>query len=525
MKKRSLLISVAAMSLLMAGMIGCGGKPADESKPVESEPASEPAPSSEAEKPSSEAPKPSSQAPASSEQAPASSEAPVHEHSYAQVGEKVKNADDKDVFLMECADHDDKYIGIAFNDYSALDPTTALTDGTAKYSSVTVEDVWLIDKNQTVTWKVNVDKAIADAKLVFGVVMTSSSHSSQGYDENGTVKYSFKVNSGDFVDWDLKGKTYGDYGLSPKSMTYLEFGSIALAAGENTITLRQNNAGYRLVYGGEVRIHYAGDAVPVAAPAPEPEPDAHKITFVTPAHVKVLVYPGPVAGDPVEANVAYSRDDTGAYAKYVAPVADDPATPDVDETVAEVKPEVNFKLQFEEGYYSDGNLMTISGTMGVEWNKLCCEDLDTYSVTKIKDDITITIAEEAGTEPNSFTANVTAEHCTVVFYQGEKNADGTNVDAGVAGKHDSMNKTGTVTRAKSQFNFEVFPEEGYEFAHGFNKGDELSPALVPFVTGRDGHFPGFGNFKVNKKNINLFSITKVATNLDISIVCTLVAGE
>ena len=38
MKKRSLFVSIAAMSLLMAGLIGCGGKPAEESKPVESQP-------------------------------------------------------------------------------------------------------------------------------------------------------------------------------------------------------------------------------------------------------------------------------------------------------------------------------------------------------------------------------------------------------------------------------------------------------------------------------------------------------
>ena len=519
MKKRSLLISLATLSLLFSGLVACGGnKPADESKAPEG--TSEVAPdTSEAAKPSSEAPKPSSNQPSSQAQ-PSSEVQPVHEHSYAKVGENVKNADGKDVFLMECADKDDKYIGIAFNDYSALNPTTALTDGTAKYSSVTVEDVWLIDKEQTVTWKVDVDKAISGAKLVFGVVMTSSSHSTQGYDENGTVKYSFKVNNGEFVNWDLKGLTYGDYGLSPKSMTYLEFGTIDLVAGENSITLKQNNAGYRLVYGGEVRIHYAGDAKPVAG---TPAPDAHKVTFVTPAHVKVLVYPGPVAGDPVEANVAYSRDDEGNYAKYVAPVADDPATEE-DETVLEVKPEVNFKLQFEEGYYSDGNLMTISGTMGQEWNKLCCEDLDTYSITKLKGDITVTIAEEAGEEPNCFTANVTAEHCTVVFYQGAKNADGTNIDEGAAGKHDSMNKNGVVTRAKTQFNFEVFPETGYEFAHGLEKGSETSPAGISFVTGRNGHFPGYGNFKVDKKNVNLFSITKVATNLDINIVCTEIAA-
>ena len=511
MKKRSLLISVATMSLLMAGLIGCGGKPADESKPVESQPAtSQPA------KPSSEAPKSSSQAPATSQPA-------AHVHSYAQVGEKVKNADDKDVYLMECADHDDKYIGVAFADYSAKDDDFDADAKASKYGEVEAslwDDAVMLAKvaNTSISWKINVDKAIEGAKLAFGVTSTYATHGSQSADG----KFAVKVNDGEAATWLVTG-TFDEIGVAPTKREYLVFQNINLVAGENTITLIQVVTGHRWLFGGEMRVHYAGDAVPVAAPAVEPVPDAHKITFVAPAHVKVLVYPGPVEGDPVEASVAYSRDDTGAYAKYVAPVEDDPTTPDVDETVAEVKPEVNFKLQFEEGYYSDGNLMTISGTMGVEWNKLCCEDLDTYSVTKIKDDITITIGEEAGTEPNSFTANVTAEHCTVVFYQGEKNADGTNIDEGEAGKHNSMNKTGTVTRAKSQFNFEVFPEAGYEFAHGFNKGDELSPALVPFVTGRNGHFPGFGNFKVNKKNINLFSITKVATNLDINIACTLVA--
>ena len=514
MKKRSLFVSIAAMSLLMAGLIGCGGKPAEESKPVESQPEqSQPAGTSEAAKPSSEAQK-SSEAPASSTPAP-------HEHNYAKVGENVKNADGKDVYLMECADKDDKYIGIAFADYSEKNKDFDSAANASKYKEVAAEiwdDAVMLNKSKdtTVTWKVDVDKAITGAKLYFGVNSTYNSHGNT--DMAG--KFTIKVNDAEFAAWEVTG-TYTENGLAPTKRTYIMAKTIDLVAGENVITLNQQNTENRLLFGGEVRIHYAGDAKPVAG---TPAPDAYKVTFVTPAHVKVLVYPGPVAGDPVEANVAYSRDDEGNYAKYVAAVADDPATPDVDETAAEVKPEVNFKLEFEEGYYSDGNLITISGTMGVEWNKLCCEDLDTYSITKIKDDITVTIAEEAGTEPNCFTANVTAEHCTVVFYQGEKNADGSNVDAGEAGKHNSMNKTGTVTRAKSQFNFEVFPEQGYEFAHGFNKGDELSPALVPFITGRNGHFPGFGNFKVNKKNINLFSITKVATNLDINIVCTLV-GE
>ena len=507
MKKRSLLISLAALSLL-TGVVACGGnKPSEESKPADT---------SEAAKPSSEAPKSSSQAPATSQPA-------AHVHNYAQVGEKVKNADDKDVYLMECADKDDKYIGIAFDDFSEKSADFGSTSSYTEVPSDVLAVAHLLAKGSTVSWKVNVDKAITGAKVAFYVNSTWSSHSDSTAADGGTMKYSVKVNDGDFVDWDIGDKTYGDLGLSPTERIYVVFQTVNLVAGENVITLRQNNAGYRLLFSGEVRLHFTGDAVPVAAPAVEPEPDAHKVTFVTPAHVKVLVYPGPVAGDPVEANVAYSRDDEGNYAKYVAPVPDDPATEE-DETVLEVKPEVNFKLQFEDGYYSDGNLMTISGTMGQEWNKLCCEDLDTYSITKLKGDITVTIAEEAGVEPNSFTANVTAEHCTVVFYQGEKNSDGTNIDEGAAGKYDSKNKSGVVTRAKTQFNFEVFPETGYEFAHGFNKGDELSPALVPFVTGRNGHFPGFGNFKVNKKNINLFSITKVATNLDINIVCTLV-GE
>ena len=188
-----------------------------------------------------------------------SSEAP-HEHAYALSGEKVKNADNKDIYVMECSAKDDKYIGIAFTDYSELSPNKALTEGKSKYSSVTVDDVWLIDKEQSVKWNITVDKAITGAKLVFGITMTSSSHSDQGADESGTMKYSIKANNGEWADWNIGTKTYGDLGLDTGKRVYVEFGTIDLVAGENYIYLRQNNAGYRLLYGEEVRIHYTGDA-------------------------------------------------------------------------------------------------------------------------------------------------------------------------------------------------------------------------------------------------------------------------
>lgn len=341
MLKKKFFIPLAALSLLISTVAACNGgnKTSEPAGSSSEEPkTSEPAPSSE----SSVAP--SSEAPSSS-----SSEAP-HEHDYEAVGTAVKNADGKDVFLKECKSHDDKYIGIAFADFSShsADFDSKLTQE-GQYGSVPEEiksSGFLLKKNSTVTWKINVDKAITGAKLYFGCTMTSSSHSVQKGDENGTVKYSVKVNNGEMVDWAVSGDTtYADVGLeNTTDRVYVNFATVNLVAGENSIVLSQNNAGYRLIFGGEVRLHYTGDAKPVAAP------EGYTVTFVPSEHVKVKVYESgsDYTQAPVETNTTKARTSDGQIAEYA----------EANEATGqgEVKPQVNFQVVLDEGYVFDDGI-------------------------------------------------------------------------------------------------------------------------------------------------------------------------
>lgn len=462
-------------------------------------------------------PSTSSNAGTSDSSSSSSSSQQQHVHDYNETASgSFKNADDKDVKLYECKDNDGgKLMTIAFDDYSAKSADFGDTSGYGNVPAEIRNSSRLLAKNSTISWKVNVDKAISGAKLQFGVVYTGSDHGSTSLDGKHTIK----VNDGSAADWDLvAGKDYDGAGIAQTRRNYIAVATINLAAGENTITLGQGNGGYRLLFGGDVRIAYEGDALPVNAPA-----SGYNITFVPAAHCKVLVYLG--ANETVETNKTQSvntdeLDEDSRYvpAKYVAGVEDDPAT-EADETVVEVKPEVLFKLVFDNGYTADGNDISISGQMGNEWNKLCTADDDnSYNVTKIKNDITITIAvrEVTGQEKAGYVGTFNVQHGTVVVYTGEKNEAGDNIDAAdTDGKYYSRLKNGTMSKTKAQFNFEVFPESGYEFNCGLGKGAESSPiGVTSFVTGQ------FGNFKVNKKNALLFSITKVATDITINIVCT-----
>lgn len=507
MSKKRFLIPLAAFSLLLTSVVACNGNNNNNN------PSSSGAPAGTS----------SQSGGGGGAGGSSSSQAPAHTHDYnATASSTVKNADDKDVSLFECKDNDGgKVIAIAFADYSEKSADFGSTSG---YNNVPQElrnSSFLIAKNATVTWKVNVDKAITGAKLSFGVVYTGSDHNTQTGSDGGTVKYSFKVNDGSFVDWGMGSNTYEGCGLSQSARKDYVFGSIDLVAGENTITVRQNNAGYRLLFGGDVRIEYEGEAVPVAAPA-----SGYDITFVPGEHCKVKVYIG--ANETVETNKTQSvnadaLDDQQHYipSKYVAPVEDDPST-EADETVAEVKPEVRFQLVFDDGYTADGNDITISGTMGNEWNKICSdEDPNSYNITKIKAAITVTIAVRAvtGQEKEGYLGTFSIEHGTIVVYQGEKNKNGDNIDTPEDGKYLSRVKTGTVSKTKAQFNFEVFPEEGYEFNSGLALGGESSPTgVTQFAVGN------FGNFKRNKNNGNLYSITKVASDITVNIVCTLIVA-
>ena len=454
-----------------------------------------------------------------------SSQAPAHTHAYGETPKaSFKNADDKDIKLFECSENDGgKMMTIAFGDFSEQSDAFDSAANASKYKEVDAslwDDAKMLAKssNTTISWKVNVDKAITGAKLELGINSTYASHGST--DVAG--KFQVKVNDGAFANWEQSG-TYTSIGLAPTKRTYIQFATINLAAGENVITVKQANQENRLLFGGDVRIMYEGDALPVNAPA-----TGYDITFVPAEHVKVKVYVG--ANELVETNKTQSvnadaidADSRYVPAKYFAGVEDDPAT-EADETVAEIKPEVIFKLEFDEGYTADGNDISISGTMGNEWNKLCSfDDPDSYNITKIKAAITVTIAARAvtGNEKAGYVGTFSVEHGQLIVYQGAKNKNGDNLDTpDVEGKYLSrVSKTGEVSKTKAQFNFEIIPDEGYEFVSGLKLGGESSPTGVTnFVTGN------FGNFKRDKTSETLYSITKIASDINLHVVCTLKAA-
>ena len=530
MGKNKFFIPLLTFGMLLSALVGCGTESSSSKKAASSgDEVSSSAAATTSGNQSSSSSKASSSSSKASSSSSSSSQAPVvvHHHDIAASAtpvKTVKNKEDKDVSLYNCKDNDGgKIMTIAFGDYSEKNATFSDLSAPDKHTEVSADikaESYQISANGTVTWKVLVDKAITGAKLYFGAVATSSGHNTSTLAE----KCSVKINDGNFANWDYSPTaTYSDVGLNQTSRVYVYAATFNLNEGENSITLQQGTKGDRLLYSGDVRIAYDGDAMPVAAPA-----TGYDITFVPAEHCKVLVYLG--KNETVETNKAQSVNadatdpETNRYipAKYFAGVEDDPLTTDVDESVAEVKPEIQFKLQFDNGYTADGNDITISGTMGNEWNKLCSEDADVYSITKIKAAITVSIAvrQITGEEPAGYLGTFSCDHGTIVVYLGAKNKAGDNIDtADASGKYLSRNKdTGEASKAKAQFNFEVFPENGYEFVSGLALKGESSPiGVTQFATGN------FGNFKRDSKNGNLYSITKVASNIVVNIVCTPIA--
>ena len=491
--KSKLLVSVAALGLLIGGLVGCNGNKGS----------SEPAKSSSA--PASSQPSSSSAAPqsSSSSQVPtssSSSQAPAHEHNYAKVGDSVKNADKKDVYLMECADKDDKYIAIAFTDYSDLSADFGSTSGYNNVPEALRNESKLLAKNATISWKINVDKAISGAKLAFGVVYTGGDHGSQTGADGSTVKYSYKINDGEFVDWGLGTTTYDEAGLSQTARAYLVYGNIDLVAGENVITLRQNNAGYRLLYGGEVRIHYSGDAKPVEAPIPF---EGYQITFVV-EHCKVLVFNTKAyeTETPVETTSCVAKDEEG---KVVAYDPDDLA----------LQPQVSFKVVCDEGYSVTVNNVTVTpkeGYKNLKQNPDAKEGQENiFRVTKVQADLTITIAPSAGEQAKGYKITFVPTHCTIKVYIGPKNEAGDNLDTPEDGVYYGRLKDSPfdVSYTTPQINFEVVCDEGYEFV------PEIVDDKVDFITGDYNKF--------QNKN-GCWNITKIASDLTITIAATAVAA-
>ena len=449
-----------------------------------------------------------------------SSQAPAHEHDYNDTASAtVKNADLKNVSLFECKENDGgKLMTIKFADYSEKSDAFDANAKASKYGEVAAalwEDAVMLAKssNTTITWKVNVDKAITGAKLQLGINSTYASHG----DTNVEGKFQVKVNDGSFAAWEQTG-TYTSIGLAPTKRTYVLFKTIDLVAGENTITVKQANQENRLLFGGDVKIFYEGEAVPVEAPFA-----GYDIAF-TASHCTVLAYESGqnYAVDPVALTngKTKARDEEGNIVAY----SDDPNA---------AQPQVNFKVVPEAGYEVDTSCITISGVQGTDWNSLKdtagteytvgegdaaqkVSSVNTFRVTKIKGNLTITVTAVAeGTLAKGYAVTFNLEHCTVNVFK-EKKFKTAETDVGPTFYSRNKNQIeGDYPYCKgenAQFNFVIVPEEGYEWKPNLSSA-EVEADEVTFISPN-----GFNKLKITDGvKCNL---TKVSRNLTIRITCT-----
>ena len=520
MSKKRFFIPLAAFSLLLTSLVACNGnnneeKPAESSVPPVSENGGSSAINSSVPAGKSSSTTGKSSSGASSSKSSSSSQAPVHVHSFGDTAKAtVKNSENKNVSLFECAENDDgKLITIAFKDYSEKSDDFDSAANASKYKEV-AEDIWddayMLAKSSstTISWKVSVDKAITGAKLSLGINSTYASHKST--DVAG--QFEVKVNDGAFAAWEATG-TYESLGLAPTQRTYVVFKTIDLVAGENVITVKQASQSNRLLFGGDVRIVYDGEAVPVTAPFV-----GYNVSFAL-EHCSVLVYESgqDYSKDPVplENNKTKARDENGNIVAYVG------------DGLAE--PQVNFKVVPEEGYEVDTTCITVSGVQGTNWNSLkdvSGEEIqkesgkeiaeNTFRVTKVQGDLTITVnAAAQGTLNAGYVMTFDLENCTVKVYteKGFKTED-------TAEPFMSRNKNKDTSYAyakgeNAQFSFIVTPAEGYEFAHGLS--GEVEADDCPFIAPN-----GYNKVKISGDDNLKFNLKKVSRNLTITIHCTLI---
>ena len=425
---------------------------------------------------------------------------------------------------------------------TSSEPTPQPVDDDYYYSlpfATGYESVKKWDKGAEWSWTFKVSKNHAKMDFAFGAQMSSSSHGNRSLFTNhdgastddpfesneandGTPRIEVKVNG---TAQTLTTQTYEEAGLTNTEVNYFRVASFAVTAGEVVISMKTNaQTGYRLLIGEEARLFYPkadGQDPEYVEPVKE---EGYKVTFVQ-EHCKIYYYedqdytvnPTEVTG-PVD-----TRDDSGKICKYVAPDADGNG---------EVKPQINFKVVPDNGYAIDATCIAISGTKGQEWNDLKAQSTEgVFRITKIKADITVTVtAVDPAELIPGFEVTFNLTHCSVKVYIGAKNEAGDNIDAGP--QFLSRDKTDPTKYAKgdnAQFNFEVVPEEGYEFNDGItwtvdaDTGEcEAKANLVSWIAPAKEGAPSFN--KIKKANADVkngpFNLTKINGALVITLTAT-----
>lgn len=232
--------------------------------------------------------------------------------------------------------------------------------------------------------------------------------------------------------------------------------------------------------------------------------DGYTVTFVA-NHCKVLVYESgkDYTVTPKETNTTYAMTEAGVIQKYDESDENNP------------QPQVNFKVVADEGYSVNASNFEIVGTYkNIKQNPAKTEepavdDDSLFRITKVRSDLTVTITAVQGEQAPGNLVTFVTKNCSVVVYVGPKNADGTNIDT--SAKYYTRSSDAPYDYSidsKSQFNFGVVCDAGYEF------NPTITDDKVDFITGTYNKFQ-FKN--------DCWNITKIGSDLTITITATAVA--
>ncbi len=376
----------------------------------------------------------------------------------------------------------------------------------------------------------SVPKHYTKVVFAFGAQMSSSSHSdrslytdhngasdSDPFESNeandGTCRIALKVNG---VAQEVTHDTYGEAGLTNTEVNYFKVAEFGVNAGTVEVSMTTHaSTGYRLLIGEEARLYYKAADESADPVIPVDEGEGYNITFsATNGEVWVYESGQDYSVAPVKTNTTESRDEEGKKTKWIEP-----------EEATTLEPQVNFKVVCAAGYEIDADCFAITG----EYNKIkvVSNDAEENSwivrITKIKSDLSIVITPKVHVDGiNGYEISFALTHATAKVYVGPKDETGSNVDAGEEGKFYTRDKAAPYGYSKTepQFNFEIIPEEGYEFNDGVEWGEatEMSSSAVEFITPK-------ANYNKLKKSANGgYTLTKVAGALTITAVATEASG-
>ena len=368
----------------------------------------------------------------------------------------------------------------------------------------------------------SVPKHYTKVVFAFGAQMSSSSHSdrslytdhngasdSDPFESNeandGTCRIALKVNG---VAQEVTHDTYGEAGLTNSEVNYFKVAEFGVNAGTVEVSMTTHaSTGYRLLIGEEARLYYKAADESADPVIPVDEGEGYNITFsATNGEVWVYESGQDYSVAPVKTNTTESRDEEGKKTKWIEP-----------EEATTLEPQVNFKVVCAAGYEIDADCLAITG----EYNKIKIVSNDTEEnswivrVTKIKSDLSIVITPKVHVDGiNGYEITFALTHATAKVYVGPKDETGSNVDAGEEGKFYTRDKVAPYGYSKTepQFNFEIVPEEGYEFNDGIEWGEatEMSSSAVEFIAPK-------ANYNKIKLSANGgYTLTKVAGALTIT---------